>query len=68
MGSKMDPNSYRPISVISHFAKFLEKFMQYQLLLYLNAHDLIMLSICLLERSFDTNFITESYRSVVSEY
>ena len=40
-GSKYDANSYRPISVISHFAKILEKCVQYQLMSFLSKHDMI---------------------------
>ena len=40
-GSKDDANSYRPISVISHFAKILEKCVQYQLMSFLSKHDMI---------------------------
>ena len=40
-GSKDDANSYRPISVISHFAKILEKCVQYQLMSFLSKYDMI---------------------------
>jgi hypothetical protein len=38
---KFDKNNYRPISVISHFAKILEKVVQRQLVEYLMDHELI---------------------------
>ena len=40
-GSKSDPNSYRPISVICHFSKILEKCIQSQLIHYLSHHCFI---------------------------
>ena len=40
-GSKSDPNSYRPISVICHFSKNLEKCIQSQLIHYLSHHCFI---------------------------
>ena len=38
---KHDANSYRPMSVISHFAKILEKCVQYQLMSVPSKHDMI---------------------------
>ena len=40
-GSKKDKNNYRPISVVSHVAKIIEKEIQSQLLNYLNENDMI---------------------------
>ena len=40
-GSKADMNNYRPISVICHVAKLVEKVVQRQLLHYLLSNDLI---------------------------
>jgi len=40
-GSKSNCNNYRPISVITHIAKLVERVVQKQLLSYLISHDLI---------------------------
>ena len=40
-GSKTDKNNYRPISVVSHVAKIIEKAVQSQLIEYLIDHDMI---------------------------
>jgi exonuclease III len=40
-GDKEDPGNYRPISVICHFGKILEKVMLEQLVFYLDEHDFI---------------------------
>ncbi len=40
-GERTDPGNYRPISVIPHIAKILEKCVQSQLMSYLLAHNLI---------------------------
>ena len=42
-GSKSDPNSYRPISVLSNFGKILEKCSQFQLMSYLSKNQFITL-------------------------
>ena len=42
-GSRSDKNNYRPISVISHVAKLVEKVIQRQLVQYLLEHDLVSL-------------------------
>jgi hypothetical protein len=43
-GDACDQNNYRPISVIGHIAKIIEKLVQKQLIKYLTDHDLISLS------------------------
>ena len=40
-GSKTDPSNYRPISVISHIAKILERHVNAQCLSYLESHSFI---------------------------
>ena len=42
-GDMQDENNYRPISVIGHIAKLLEKQVQIQLIKFLTDHDLISL-------------------------
>jgi hypothetical protein len=43
-GDKMDKNNYRPISVIGHLSKILEKIVQSQLVKYLVDNDLISIA------------------------
>ena len=40
-GSKLDPSNYRPISVISHVSKVIERFINKQCLTYLESYNLL---------------------------
>ena len=40
-GSKLDPSNYRPISVISHISKVIERFINKQCLTYLESYNLL---------------------------